>query len=309
MEKVKFKDPFLTAKGEERAYVDLKKLNTLWFNTGTLCNLSCKNCYIESTPTNDRLSYLTVSDIEPYLKEVKEQKLPTSLIGLTGGEPFLNPHIIPILEHILSKGFDLLVLTNANRVIIKHQSSLINLKNQYGDKLKLRVSLDHHTQKVHEEERGLGTFSKTMEQLKWLYDQGFDLSIASRSLAAESKVDALQGHAELLRSYEITIDLKTRLVIFPEMNSKRSLPEITTQCWSILKKSPEDQMCATERMVVKRKGEDQAVVMPCTLLAYDNQFVLGKELKSASKRVQLNHPFCAEFCVLGGASCSSTANS
>jgi MoaA/NifB/PqqE/SkfB family radical SAM enzyme len=54
----KFQDPFLTAKGERRAQVALKALDTLWFNTGTLCNLTCQHCYIESSPKNDRLVYL-----------------------------------------------------------------------------------------------------------------------------------------------------------------------------------------------------------------------------------------------------------
>jgi len=36
----KFQDPFITAKGERRAHVTLEGLKTLWFNTGTLCNLT-----------------------------------------------------------------------------------------------------------------------------------------------------------------------------------------------------------------------------------------------------------------------------
>ena len=50
----KFQDPDITADGEERARVALTRLETLWFNTGTLCNLECANCYIESSPRNDR---------------------------------------------------------------------------------------------------------------------------------------------------------------------------------------------------------------------------------------------------------------
>jgi len=60
-------------------------------------------------------------------------------------------------------------------------------------------------------------------------------------------------------------------------------------------------------MIVRRKGQNQPIVLPCTLLAYDPQFDLGPTLESAAKSVQLNHKFCAQFCVLGGASCSSTA--
>ena len=53
LDPAKFRDPRLTAKGERRAWVALKRLRTLWFNTGTLCNLTCRNCYIESSPRND----------------------------------------------------------------------------------------------------------------------------------------------------------------------------------------------------------------------------------------------------------------
>lgn len=299
----KFKDMKITAKGEDRASVRLKELKTLWFNTGTLCNLQCSNCYIESSPTNDRLVYLTANEVEDFLKEDSAQELES--IGLTGGEPFLNPYIIEILKVSLSRGLETLVLTNANRVLKKHHKALIELKESYGDQLKLRVSLDHFTAEAHDRERGAGAFQKTMTELKWLYDEGFCLSIASRSLAMESQEDSIKGHEQALKAAGIELDQANKLVVFPEMKSGRDVPEITTACWDILNKSPDDQMCSSERMIVKRKGDESPVVMPCTLLAYDDQFVLGSDLSTAEKTVYLNHRFCAEFCVLGGASCSS----
>ncbi|MDZ7826085.1 MAG: hypothetical protein U5R48_08865 [Gammaproteobacteria bacterium] len=54
-----FVDPERTLDGSQRARVALRKLETLWFNTGTQCNLTCENCYIESSPTNDALVYLS----------------------------------------------------------------------------------------------------------------------------------------------------------------------------------------------------------------------------------------------------------
>jgi sulfatase maturation enzyme AslB (radical SAM superfamily) len=302
----KFQDKYKTAKGEDRAFVELKEYQTLWFNTGTQCNLSCKNCYIESTPQNDRLSFITDDEVKMYLKEIKENKYPISMIGLTGGEPFLNPHIIKIINNVLSENLEILILTNALNLIKRHHEDLIALKDQYGDKLSLRVSLDHHTQEIHENERGKNTFDKTMQEFKFLHDQGFNLSLASRSLINEDREESIRGHNALLKEYNIDLDLDEKIVIFPEMKSGRDLPEITTECWGILNKNPDDQMCATERMVVKRKGEQRPSVMPCTLLAYDDEFILGHSLKEADKKVYLNHPFCAEFCVLGGASCSST---
>lgn len=305
MEKTKFQDMQKTAKGEERAHVTLNSLETLWFNTGTLCNLECANCYIESSPTNDRLVYITDHEVKKYLIEIKEQGHGTQLVGLTGGEPFLNPHIIPIIESVLSYGHEVLILTNANLVIRRHQSALLKIKEQYGSKLHLRVSLDHFTAPVHDHERGPGAFQRTLDQLKWLHDEDFNISIAGRSLVNEDSAASTAGHQKMLEENEIHIDLENKLVIFPEMKGANDVPEITTACWDILDKKPEGQMCASQRMIVKRKGEDEPVVVPCTLLAYDDQFVLGKSLKESKKKVYLNHPFCAEFCVLGGASCSS----
>jgi len=82
------------------------------------------------------------------------------------------------------------------------------------------------------------------------------------------------------------------------------VPEITTHCWDILGVAPESMMCATSRMIVKRRDGSGPVVVPCTLLPYDPAFELGRGLAQASKTVSLNHPHCAKFCVLGGASCS-----
>ncbi|MEM7613621.1 MAG: radical SAM protein, partial [Pseudomonadota bacterium] len=61
----------------------------------------------------------------------------------------------------------------------------------------------------------------------------------------------------------------------------------------------------SSRMVIKRKGADRTAVVACTLLPYAPEFELGHTLAEASRPVHLNHPHCAKFCVLGGASCSA----
>lgn len=302
----KFIDPLVTAKNEERAYVDLNELKTLWFNTGTLCNLECANCYIESSPRNDRLEYFSPNDLISFLDEIREENYPVDLIGFTGGEPFLNPHITSLIEETLKRGFDLLILTNAFRVLKRHKESLQRLKDTYGKRLMIRVSLDHYTREGHEGERGEKTFEATLSEVKWLYDEGFNLSLAGRTLLGEERERAQISYNELLKSFGVDWEIGSeKLALFPEMDLKKDVPEITTACWGILNKRPSQQMCASERMIVKRKGKEHPQVMPCTLLAYEDQFVMGESLKEAKKRVQLNHPFCAQFCVLGGASCSA----
>jgi len=58
-------------------------------------------------------------------------------------------------------------------------------------------------------------------------------------------------------------------------------------------------------MVIKRRGADRLAVLACTLLPYAPEFELGETLEEAERDVSLNHPHCAKFCVLGGASCSA----
>src|SRR5918999_1996357 len=79
LDPAKFRDPLLTAKGEKRAWVGLERLETLWINTGTLCNLTCRSCYIESSPTNDALVYLSLAEAESYFDQAAT--LGTRVIG------------------------------------------------------------------------------------------------------------------------------------------------------------------------------------------------------------------------------------
>jgi len=80
----KFADKFTTASGEPRAVVELTGVKTLWFNTGTLCNITCANCYIESSPENDRLVYMDEHEVEDYLNQIKARNWPTPKSGLRG---------------------------------------------------------------------------------------------------------------------------------------------------------------------------------------------------------------------------------
>lgn len=302
----KFKDPRVTLDGSPRASVALRSLETLWFNTGTLCNIACVTCYIESSPRNDALSYLSLAEVRAYLDEIVALELGVGEIGFTGGEPFMNSAIIPMLEASLAMGRRTLVLTNAMRPMRRFERQLIELKQRFGDALVLRVSLDHHSQAVHEAERGAETWAPALSGLQWLAREGFSIAVAGRRLADEDEAVARAGYAALLSSLGVTLDVDdpAQLVLFPEMDATRDTPEITEACWGILGLEPESVMCASSRMVVKRKGAAAPVVVACTLTPYDPGFELGTTLGDALGSVSLNHPHCSRFCVLGGASCS-----
>ncbi|MGH1357000.1 MAG: radical SAM protein [Thalassovita sp.] len=305
----KFRDPLITADGQDRATVALSHPETLWFNTGTLCNITCANCYIESSPTNDALVYMTADEVQTYLDQVAERNWPIHEIGFTGGEPFMNPEMIEMARRSLAAGFEVLILTNAMLPMMRPsmREGIIELNAAYPGKLTLRISLDHWDEVRHDAERGVGSFAKTLKGMDFLRDNAIPMAVAGRALWHESDAAARAGYDQLFQSrgYDIDASNPGQTVLFPEMDMSAEVPEITTACWGILDKSPDAVMCSSSRMVVKRKGAERPAVLACTLLAYDPQFELGETLEEAERDVALNHPHCAKFCVLGGASCSA----
>ena len=299
----KFKDPITTADGSTRAFIEAKKIKTLWFNTGTLCNIECKNCYIESSPKNDRLVYITFEEVKLFIDEAIDKNLGTKEIGFTGGEPFMNKDVLKMIEYSLSKNFKVLVLSNAMKPMLNRKEDLLKINHQ---DLTIRVSIDHYQKEKHEEIRGKNTFNVMMEGLKWLNQNNFNYALATRLLWGEQE-DQLRDNFNLfIDKYNLKLDAKSKeqLVTFAEMDEKVDTPEITTACWNLLGKNPNDMMCSSSRMVVKKKTSPKPSVIACTLLPYEDEFDLGQNLTNSLKKIYLNHKHCSKFCVLGGSSCS-----
>lgn len=302
----KFHHAHITADGKARARVALERLRTLWFNTGTLCNLACANCFMESTPRNDALVYLRAAEVEAFLSEAESLDLGVEEIGFTGGEPFMNPDMLDMLHSSLGRGHRALVLTNGMRPMMKCAEGLLALKDRFEQRLALRVSVDHFRRELHEEERGSRSWTQAMHALQWLAENGFNLRVAGRLRWGDDEQAMRSGFKKLLETHGIDLDVQDpeRLVLFPEMDEDADTPEITTECWELLGVRPSDVMCASSRMVVKHKGATQPSVVSCTLLPYERPFDLGPTLAGALGEVALNHPHCSRFCVVGGGKCS-----
>jgi len=299
----KFADIFKTRDGKDRAFVEPGKLKTLWFNTGTLCNLTCKNCYIESSPKNDRLQYFSFEEFKSFVNETIQNEMGTTEIGFTGGEPFMNKDIFKMIKYSLDNGFKTLVLTNAMKPMMNNKNDLLRLNHL---NLTIRVSIDHYTKEKHEEIRGPKSWDPMIEGLKFLSENNFNYCLATRLMWNEDEATTRNNFKKFVdeNKLKLNTESKIQLVTFAEMDEKQDTPEITTECWGILNKDPSEIMCSSSRMIVKKKGNEKASVIACTLLPYDDAFDMGNSLQEANKKVYLNHPHCSKFCVLGGSSCS-----
>ena len=299
----KFENKLLTSDDKARAFIQAKKIQTLWFNTGTLCNLTCKNCYIESSPKNDRLAYLSFEEFKTFVNESIQNEMGTKEIGFTGGEPFMNKDVFKMIKYALDNDFKTLVLTNAMKPMMNNKNQLFKLNHL---NLTIRVSIDHFTKHKHEQIRGPNSWEPMIEGLKWLSENKFNFCLATRLMWNEDEVTTRKNFKNFVKQYNLDLNTenKSQLVTFAEMDEKKDTPEITTECWDILNKNPDEVMCSNSRMIVKKKGDEKPSVIACTLLPYISEFNLGNSLKESMKKIYLNHPHCSKFCVLGGSSCS-----
>jgi hypothetical protein len=295
----------LPAAPKPDAQVALERLETLWFNTGTLCNLACKDCYIESSPRNDALSWLSLGAVHALLDEAAQRHPELREVAFTGGEPFMNPQIMEILETALDRDLRVLVLTNAMTPLRHHLPALRRLA---GQDLHLRVSLDHYTEAGHTALRGPRAWGPALEGISALLDAGFAPSIAARFNPAEEDEAATRaGFADLFQAQGWDIDAfnEQHLVLFPEMSVPAVFPGVSAAAWAALHPRGADAMCRTSRMVVQRKGAPDVSIVACTLLPFEPRFELGHTLAEAARPVTLDHPHCARFCVFGASSCMS----
>ena len=299
----KFKNQKVTADGSNRAFIEARNIKTLWFNTGTLCNIECKNCYIESSPKNDSLAYLTFEEVKSFIDEAIDKNLGTNEIGFTGGEPFMNKDIMKMIDYSLRKRLKVLVLSNAMKPMLNRTKELIKLNHS---NLTIRVSIDHYEKEKHEEIRGKNTYDVMMQGLKWLNENNFNYTLATRLLWKEKEEDLRKNFGTFIKNNNLKLDTYSpkELVTFAEMDEKIDTPEITTSCWDILNKDPNDVMCSWSRMVVRKKNSKNPSVIACTLLPYADEFDLGETLTNSLQKIYLNHKHCSKFCVLGGSSCS-----
>ena len=147
-------------------------LDTLWFQVaGTLCNLKCTHCFISCSPTNHSHGMLTLGQVRERLREA----IPLGVreYYFTGGEPFLNPEMLPILEETLRQG-PASVLTNGLLLTPERCLRLKALADASEYSLDIRISIDGFTAETNDSIRGAGTFGKIIEGIRNLAGAGLN---------------------------------------------------------------------------------------------------------------------------------------
>jgi MoaA/NifB/PqqE/SkfB family radical SAM enzyme len=144
----------------------IRELRALWFQiTGTLCNLACRHCFNASGPRDPGLGSLDSAVVRRYIADA--EALGVKEFYFTGGEPFLHPEILPLLEAALAVA-PTTVLTNGTLIDGPLADRLAGIAADSSYSLEVRISIDAADEQANDAIRGTGSFAKALRAIKAL---------------------------------------------------------------------------------------------------------------------------------------------
>jgi sulfatase maturation enzyme AslB (radical SAM superfamily) len=284
--------------------VSLSHLDHLWFQVaGMRCNLSCHHCFISCSPKNNTFSMLSLEQVRGYLQE--SVPLGVKEYYFTGGEPFLNPEMVPILVETLRYG-PATVLTNGTVLKDEWLDVLSNAAAASRYRLEFRVSLDGFSAAQNDPIRGEGTFERIIRGLVKLVEFGFSpIVTAVRTWPLEQEDQIVGDFVELLR--QVGYD-QPRLKILPKLQlgaeAQRSTPyaESDRITEEMLIDYDQSQLLCEHSRIVSDRG-----VHVCPILIESPDSLLGSSLATAKTSFPLVHGAC-RTCYQHGAICSNSCS-
>ncbi|MFE1734499.1 radical SAM protein [Streptomyces bacillaris] len=143
----------------------------LWIYTNFHCNLACDYCAVASSPKAAPRT-LTTDTFRALVDEAAQAGF--TELYLTGGEPFLHPDIVGLLDYA-SAELPTIVMTNAMLLRGRRADGLADLA---GRKLTVQTSLDGATAHTHDLHRGSGSWQRTIDGIRHLIDLGLPPRVA-----------------------------------------------------------------------------------------------------------------------------------
>lgn len=281
------------------AHVPMMSLDTLWFQVaGTICNITCTHCFISCSPKNHSHEMLSLADVEIRLAEARE--LGVREYYFTGGEPFLNRDMIPILAATLRQG-PATVLTNGMLLRREICRQLRELADGSEYSLDIRVSLDGFDRATHDAIRGAGVWERVMIGLRNLAEEGINPSITVTEAAEGiASSDGRARFLELIRSFGFD---RPRLKVLPlfRIGAEASRTRAYADWERIETLSDADAgvlQCSTCRMVTS-KG-----VYVCPILIDADDARMGNSIAETLRPFPLAHGAC-HTCWVTGMSCTT----
>lgn len=268
--------------------VSLAHLDDLWFQvTGTLCNLTCRHCFISCSPHNRNFGFLSLGEVRKYLDE--SVSLGVKEYYFTGGEPFLHPEMTDILELTLQYG-PATVLTNGTVLKDEWLDRLARAEKRSLYSLEFRVSIDGYVPEINDPIRGEGTFDRAMRGVGQLLRHRFLPIITVTSTDELGETIRFEGFVRALRA--IGYD-RPRIKVLPilrigaEAGRQRGYRDDERVTPEMMDGFDTSQLICHHSRIVTDRG-----VYVCPILIEAADARLGESLAAGLREFPLRHQAC-----------------
>ena len=274
------------------------RLTTLWLQiTGTWCNLQCTHCINASGPMDPWLPSMEARSIRQAIREA--ETLGIKEIYFTGGEPFLHPEILPLLNDSLAIA-PTSVLTNGTRIDVRMAAALAHLAGEAAYSLDIRVSLDDVDEHRNDRIRGRGAWRNAVRAIRLLAERGILPIVTVTEIFSGPEDPTGTGMYQQFRDFLLSLGMeKPRVKILPVFPAGRLASTKTVRLTEAdLDDFDRSRLQCAEARVVAAGG-----VYACPILAG----LPGAKLSSGSlvesfRPASLYHPACVT-CYETGMSC------
>jgi sulfatase maturation enzyme AslB (radical SAM superfamily) len=259
---------------------------------------------VESSPTANQHPLLSYETFKEKLDEALAKDYDKLEIYFTGGEPFVNPDMLVMIEEAI-KHADTTILTNATRISGEVAEKLRVIDDNSPHDLIFRVSLDGPNAEMNDKIRGKQAFDRATQGLENLIGMGFNpivTSMRSWSLLDSGRME--DQYIDLLVEKGIPREDQLLKILPPlrlgrEVQRTRSYTNdelFTEECFNDYDYSK--LQCSKCRMVSERG------VWVCPILINDDEARMGDTLEDAAEPYAMRQMACWT-CRMDGMSCEN----
>lgn len=246
------------------------------------CNLKCKHCY-QGSHMDEQLM-MNLNEVRSIASKLGE--LGTLSVVLTGGEPFLHPNLVEIVETFNNWNIRVVIFTNGQVIQNETIRKLSNMN------VLVRISLEGHNEEINDFIRGVGTFKKAIEFSNICRENNLSIgySFTINSINEKYFSDMLQlaedsfaDEIEMSEILNVNQNLNISSLMLSEKQSKNFRIN-TLKGFSISKafrkgmglyryKKGTEYICSagTKNIFIDINGD----VYPCNLFANHNEYFAG----------------------------------
>lgn len=281
-----FATPYFTTDPENAAFISLvglvTSLETASIEITKNCNLKCKHCY-QGSHMDEQLM-MNLNEVRSIASKLGE--LGTLSVVLTGGEPFLHPNLVEIVETFNNWNIRVVIFTNGQVIQNETIRKLSNMN------VLVRISLEGHNEEINDFIRGVGTFKKAIEFSNICRENNLSIgySFTINSINEKYFSDMLQlaedsfaDEIEMSEILNVNQNLNISSLMLSEKQSKNFRIN-TLKGFSISKafrkgmglyryKKGTEYICSagTKNIFIDINGD----VYPCNLFANHNEYFAG----------------------------------